>query len=244
MKTIFAATIAAFLLLAGCATPKVPDNGELITTTTKKNGNVVKQEARSGYALQAQATLALQAQQKPIFEMEALDGQTIELKGVKRLAVYSPGSTNQGASLPAPMRELSGWEKALAAGDRVFERGLQVLGLVYNKQGLIAQVNANRDVQLGQQRATVDLADTVGARNAQIAGLIQAPGPVTTTTTNYSLTGSFLTQGNNSPLTHSSNNPTRTCTGGTGAGSGAGGGTTTGDGASSGGGGAGGSATC
>lgn len=245
MKTVFAAVTAAALFLAGCAAAsKVPDSGDLVSTTTKKNGDVVVTKTRSSYSVQADATLAIQAQQKPIFEMEAVEGQTIELKGVKRFAVYSPSGGSGAGSIPSATRELTGWEKAMMAGDHIVDLGLRALGLKYARDGVIASVNATRDVALGQQRASVDLADTVGARNAQISGQIQAPGPVTTTTTNYSLTGSFLTQGNNSPLTHSSNNPVRNCTGGPGAGSGTGGGTTTGDGASSGSGGAGGSGTC
>jgi uncharacterized membrane protein YgcG len=235
--------IAIAAVLAACASaPKTPENGETITETTKRDGSVVKQTVRSGYALQTNAVLALQAQQKPIFEMEALEGQVIELKGVKRLAVYAPSANaNQGATIAAPQREISGWEKALMVGDKIFERGLQVMGLVYNKQGMIAQVLANRDVQLGQQRSNVELVDAVGSRNAQIAGLIQAPAGTSTT---FNLDSSFLTLGDYSPLTHSSNNPVRTCTGGGGAGSGAGSSSTTGAGAPSGSGGAGGPATC
>lgn len=247
MKRLFAVLAIASVALvgAGCASkPKVPDGGSY--TRTVRPDKTVVEETRSSYAIQADDLRDARASVKPILEIEALDGQTIELKGVKRLAVYNPSSGGQGApALGAPAREASAFEKALAVADKTLQYGLQGLGLVYNYRGVVANVNANRDIQLGQQRMTVDVANSVGSSNAQIAGFIQAP-PGTT----YNLNGgSFMTLGDNSPLTHSSNNPTtttttRTCSGGAGASSGAGSTSTTGAGAPSGTAGAGGSASC
>lgn len=178
---LFAAA-AIGLALAGCAStkaPKVPEDGR-VTVTVKPDGTRVE-ETQSGHAVSTAATLAYQAGQKPILEMEALDGQTIELKGVKRLAVYSPQGAGQGAvAFAPPPREPSGWEKALHVADRVLDRGLQALGLYYGYRGQVVTAQANRDVQLGQQRMTVDVVNGVGSSNAAIAGHIPQPGPQTT----------------------------------------------------------------
>jgi hypothetical protein len=168
----------------------------------------VVEEYRTSYAIQADDLKDARAAQKPIFELEAIEGQTISLSGVKRLAVYMPssGAAQAGALLTAPTREPSGWEKALAVADRALERGLQAAGIVYNFRGVALQTAANRDVQLGQQRMTVDVAGAVGSSNVSIARLIQAPAGTTNVTTYDVSGGSFLTLGDNSPLTHSSNN--------------------------------------
>jgi hypothetical protein len=246
MKTMskYLVAIAAALAIAGCATKgKVPEGGSYVKRTLPDK--TVVEEYRTSYAIQSEDMKDARSSVKPIFELEAIDGQTITLSGVKRMAVYAPSSGAQGqALLGAPQRELAGWEKALMVADKVFERGLQVMGLVYNKQGVIAQIVANKEIMLGEQSSRVQLVDSVGARNAQIAGLIQAPAGTTNTTTYDVGGGSFLTLGDNSPLTHSSNNTNRQCTGGGGASSGAGSTSTTGAGASSGAGGPGGSATC
>ncbi len=182
------ATIAAAIALGACGTtkaPKVPEHGR-VTVTVKPDGTRVE-ETQSGHAVSAQATLAWQAGQKPLLEMEAIEGQTIELRGVKRLAVYAPqGSGAAAAAIATPAREPSGWEKALHVADRVLDRGLQALGLYYGYRGQVVVAQANRDIQLGQQRMTVDVVNGVGASNAQIAGRIPQPGPQTTITVDNS----------------------------------------------------------
>jgi hypothetical protein len=242
MKCFFVAALAA-LAVSACSTapPKVPEGGSY-SKTIRPDKSVVE-EYRSSYAVQAEDLKDARAQQKPIFELEALDGQTIELRGVKRLAVYQPGggAGQAGSLLTAPTREPSAFEKTVAVFDRGLSLAMQGLGLYYNYKGVVVNAQANRDVQLGAQRMTVDVANSVGSSNSAIAGMIQAPGA----STSYTLDGSFMTMGNNSPLTHSSNNPvTRTCTGGQGAAAGAGSTSTTGAGAPGGAGGAGGGATC
>jgi hypothetical protein len=246
MRTIkLAAVLAIAVLAVGCATKtKVPDNGSY-TKRTLADKSVVE-EYRTAFAIQADDAQSARASQRPIFEMEALEGQTIELKGVKRIAVYAPsGGNGQATALAAPVRELSGWEKSLAVFDRGLQLGMQGLGLYYNYRGVVVNALANRDVQLGQQRMTVEVANSVGSSNTAIASRIQAPPGTSTTISNtYDLTGSFLTLGDNSPLTHSSNNTQRQCSGGAAASSGPGSTSTTGAGAGSGPGGPGGSATC
>lgn len=182
-KTFFALLFAA-LTLTGCfkaAPVKVPDNGSY-EKRTLKDGTVVE-TTRSSYAIQADDMKDSRAAVKPIFELEALEGQTISLSGVKRMAVYAP-QANTTQQLAAPQRELSGWEKSLVAGDRLLERGLQIFGIVSGRQVAIRQIEATRDIALSRDQSTVDLVGKITKGNAEIAGFITQPAPNVTTTYN------------------------------------------------------------
>jgi hypothetical protein len=101
MKTTskFLVAIAAALAIAGCATKgKVPEGGSYVKRTLPDK--TVVEEYRTSYAIQAEDMKDARSSVKPIFELEAIDGQTITLSGVKRMAVYAPSSAGQGQQTP------------------------------------------------------------------------------------------------------------------------------------------------
>lgn len=98
-------------------------------------------EARAYYASQA----SLQQQRPPIFELVAHEGQTIELRGVQRLAVNDVRAE--------PIRELSQPEHP---GWRLLDRALQVGGAVYGQRessrmltGVVGAIAGRASVQVG-----------------------------------------------------------------------------------------------
>lgn len=98
-------------------------------------------EARAYYASQA----SLQQQRPPIFELVAHEGQTIELRGVKRLAVNDVRSE--------PIRELSAPE---SPAWRILDRIIQVGGAVYGQRessrmltGVVRAVSDRATIQVG-----------------------------------------------------------------------------------------------
>lgn len=150
----------------------------------------------AAYLAAHQATEASKAQ-RPLFVLEGMDGQEIQLKGVKRLAVFMPDTAgSSGVALPPqPARP---WYAEVAR---------DVIGGYVGYKG--GQVMWNAVGGLGN---AIERAGTHGYQ------FVQAPGAVTTTTTTNTST--------NTTTTTNSNNTTRNCAGGAAAPGGAATGTT------------------
>lgn len=177
MKTLLASIFAlSMILLTGCA-------------STKPDANY------AAYLAAQQATEASKAQ-RPLFILEGIEGQQIELKGIKKLAVYMPDTgTSSVAAPPQPARP---WYAEVIA--------TVVNGAVAYKTG---QTMWNTVGALG---SSIERAGTHGYQ------FVQAPGAVTTTTTTNTSTVTTNTT--------NSNNTTRNCAGGNGASGGTATGTT------------------
>ena len=176
MKMKILIALAGAMFLAACtSTPKVPDNGAYEKKILPDR--TVVETTRSAYAIQADDKRDERAAQKPIFEIEALPGQSIELKGVKRMAVYAPANLANGGQLPPPTRAATGWEVALNVADRTLDRALQFFGIYTNRQVQIRQIDATRDIALSRDASTVEMVDRIGQTNARIAGFIVPTGP-------------------------------------------------------------------
>lgn len=160
-------TIALALILTGCASTKPDPN-------------------YAAYLAAHQATEAAKSQ-RPLFVLEGIDGQQIELKGIKKIAVYMPDTSGNGgvALPPQPVRP---WYAEIA-------RDL-IGGAVAYKTGQVMWTT------VGALGSSIERAGTHGYQ------FVQAPGAVTNTTTTTTTTNTATTN------TTNSNNTTRTCTGG------------------------------
>ena len=110
MKTMIAifATLIAALALTGCVHNKWRAD-----------------EAKAYTSAQAQALAA----QKPILSIEAIDGETIEFKGIKKLLVYAPSN----ATVQALPQQRSGF---WGFGEKLITGGLQYFGLKFGSETL------------------------------------------------------------------------------------------------------------
>jgi hypothetical protein len=129
----FAAMLAAAMTLSACSTlgditgladPIVQVVETVGNEPTIKNGMTSRDAAyRSNYGSYVKAKTT----QRPIFEMEGIDGQHIELRGVKSLKVYA----NSGAdNIAAPTAPKSALVEFMDSAGRLLERVFLPLAIV------------------------------------------------------------------------------------------------------------------
>ncbi len=159
--------------------------------STKRDANY------AAYLAAQQATEASKAQ-RPLFILEGIEGQQIELKGIKKLAVYMPDTGTSNVALP-PQAPRPWYAEVI---------GTVINGAVAYKTG---QAMWNTVGALG---SSIERAGTHGYQ------FVQAPGAVTNTATTTTTTNTSTV------TTSNSNNTTRNGAGGNGAAGGTATGTT------------------
>jgi len=142
MKRIITAALLA-LSLAGCGTtadladPIVQVVETIGNEPTIKSGMTSRDAAyRSAYGAYVKA----KTEQRPIFEMEGIAGQQIELKGVKSLKVYA---TSSAADLAAPTAPKSAIVEVMDSAGRFLERVFLPWAIVKENSELARQRDTN-----------------------------------------------------------------------------------------------------
>ncbi len=138
-RTLIHLLAAAMLFAAGCTTPPK-----------------VTPEAQH-YAAQADYQKQKLAAQKPLVEFEALEGQSLEIKGLKRFAVYAPkqpGADDAFVPYQAPDGEIVAIVKAAAP---IVEKLITVGAPI---AGTVALAKVVSDAGVKQTQATADVAKT------------------------------------------------------------------------------------
>lgn len=149
------------------------------------------------YALYANKFEALQSQQKPLFELKSVAGQTIKLEGVDSLVVNAPSNAASALRPPAQKPTFMSELRATAA---VLIPGLQIAANWDNNNRreetaqVLATVNAQREASIVE--SVVGLGQSIAA---------QPPGYVITDSYNdssdNSATGDTITDSGNTPTT-------------------------------------------
>lgn len=149
------AIIAAALSLSACGTTGIADLADPIVQVVETVGNeptiksgMTSRDAayRSNYGAYIKAKTA----QRPIFEMEGVAGQTIELKGVKSLKVYA---SNDTADIAMPTAPKSAIVEVMDSAGRFLERVFLPWAIVKENSELARQRDTNatavRQTELG-----------------------------------------------------------------------------------------------
>lgn len=139
------AIIAAALSLSACGTTGIADLADPIVQVVETVGNeptiksgMTSRDAayRSNYGAYIKAKTA----QRPIFEMEGVAGQTIELKGVKSLKVYA---SNDTADIAMPTAPKSAIVEVMDSAGRFLERVFLPWAIVKENSELARQRDTN-----------------------------------------------------------------------------------------------------
>ena len=154
MKRLLSAALLA-LSLTGCAGLDVATIADPLVQVVETVGNeptiksgMTSRDAayRSNYGAYIKAKTA----QRPIFEMEGVAGQTIELKGVKSIKVYA---SNDAADLAAPTAPKSAIVEVMDSAGRFLERVFLPWAIVKENSELARQRDTNatavRQTELG-----------------------------------------------------------------------------------------------
>ncbi len=226
MRVLLRCTLIATLLLSGCAT------------------QAEKQAAADHhYEAQKEFVTASAAAQRPIFELEGVDGQTINLSGVRALRVFGPN--NQQAQFQAAPVEPSPWieslkiAKELTLGIAPIYLGGKVLGTMNKMSDNIASgrgpvttttatttTNTSTTSNANQQNTTTTsnanqqntTTQTLGSNSVLGSGTSSNPVTTSTNTSSSNTTTTNTTSTNNTPTTTTStttNSNHGTCTTGT-----------------------------
>ncbi len=147
--------LAAALSLSACGTTGIADLADPIVQVVETVGNeptiksgMTSRDAayRSNYGAYIKAKTA----QRPIFEMEGVAGQTIELKGVKSLKVYA---SNDTADIAMPTAPKSAIVEVMDSAGRFLERVFLPWAIVKENSELARQRDTNatavRQTELG-----------------------------------------------------------------------------------------------
>lgn len=137
--------LAAALSLSACGTTGIADLADPIVQVVETVGNeptiksgMTSRDAayRSNYGAYIKAKTA----QRPIFEMEGVAGQTIELKGVKSLKVYA---SNDTADIAMPTAPKSAIVEVMDSAGRFLERVFLPWAIVKENSELARQRDTN-----------------------------------------------------------------------------------------------------
>ena len=147
--------LAAALSLSACGTTGIADLADPIVQVVETVGNeptiksgMTSRDAayRSNYGAYIKAKTA----QRPIFEMEGVAGQTIELRGVKSLKVYA---SNDAADIAMPTAPKSAIVEVMDSAGRFLERVFLPWAIVKENSELARQRDTNatavRQTELG-----------------------------------------------------------------------------------------------
>lgn len=137
--------LAAALSLSACGTTDIAGLADPIVQVVETVGNeptiksgMTSRDAayRSNYGAYIKAKTA----QRPIFEMEGVAGQTIELKGVKSLKVYA---SNDTADIAMPTAPKSAIVEVMDSAGRFLERVFLPWAIVKENSELARQRDTN-----------------------------------------------------------------------------------------------------
>ena len=147
--------LAAALSLSACGTADITGFADPLVQVVETVGNeptiksgMTSRDAayRSNYGAYIKAKTA----QRPIFEMEGVAGQTIELKGVKSLKVYASSDT---ADLAMPTAPKSAIVEVMDSAGRFLERVFLPWAIVKENSEMARQRDTNatavRQTELG-----------------------------------------------------------------------------------------------
>lgn len=184
MKKLFL-LLLPLILLAGCAT------------------QAEKQAlAKDHYTAQESFVKTASDARKPIFELEGVNGQAIELKNVKALRVWGGNDQAQTAFQAAPVQksevvEALGIVKDTALGLAPFALGRAVVGGMVNMGNSIerAGVAGHGAVTTTTNNANqANTTTTLGNNSVNGSGSVSFPATTSTTTTTTTSSNNPLTQ--------------------------------------------------
>lgn len=166
-KILLIAAVATIAMMAGCAT--------------------VDHKVAAEQHYTAQKDFHAANPQKPVLSLEAMEGQTLEIKGLKKLEVYAGGSGQAATFQPYVQRPSEG----LQVFNAVFGGLMPVLGASVQALGSIGLVKAAGGIAANGFTAlsttstagfnAVGSTATAGfTANTAIAGQIQAPAAIVT----------------------------------------------------------------